>query len=387
MRLFWIVLDSAGIGKAPDAAAFGDAGSDTWKRCYDTGDLVIPNMQKLGLYHIEEMDYGQRVSEPQGCFARVCESSQGKDTTTGHWEMAGIVSKQAFPTYPNGFPKEVIEAFERQTGRRVLCNKPYSGTEVIKDYGREHMETGALIVYTSADSVFQIAAHEEVIPVQQLYDYCQIARDILQGENAVARVIARPFIGDYPNFERTDRRHDFSLTPFRDTVLDALKAAGKKVIGVGKIYDIFAGQGITETTPNHGNDKNMQRVFAIQQEDFDGLCYINLVDFDMKYGHRRDITGYTKALNAFDVQLGTFMEAMREEDMVFITADHGCDPGYRGTDHTRETVPFLAYGSNLRKGVDLGVRSTYADIAATIAELFGIDYVADGTSFAGQMLR
>ena len=350
MRAFWIVLDSAGIGKAPDAAQFGDEGSNTWKTCYDSGKLNIPNMEKLGIYHIDDMGYGNQDQAAEGCYGRLYESSQGKDTTIGHWEMAGVISPKPFPVYPDGFPKEVLAEFEKQTGRKVLCNKPYSGTDVIRDYGKEHMETGALIVYTSADSVFQIAAHEEVVPIETLYEYCKIARKILMGDHAVARVIARPFVGEYPNFTRTDRRHDFSLVPPKPTILDQLKAAGKDVIGVGKIYDIFAGQGLTETTPNHGNAKNMEKVFEIQKKDFDGLCYINLVDFDMMYGHRRDIPGYTNALNEFDEALGTFLANMRDDDVLFITADHGCDPGYKGTDHTREAVPLLGYSKAWKQG-------------------------------------
>lgn len=385
MRAFWIVLDSAGIGKAPDAAQFGDEGSNTWKTCYDSGKLSIPNMEKLGIYHIDDMGYGNQDQAAEGCYGRLYESSQGKDTTIGHWEMAGVISPKPFPVYPDGFPKEVLAEFEKQTGRKVLCNKPYSGTDVIRDYGKEHMETGALIVYTSADSVFQIAAHEEVVPIETLYEYCKIARKILMGDHAVARVIARPFIGEYPNFTRTDRRHDFSLVPPKPTILDQLKAAGKDVIGVGKIYDIFAGQGLTETTPNHGNAKNMEKVFEIQKKDFDGLCYINLVDFDMLYGHRRDIPGYTNALNEFDKALGTFLANMRDDDVLFITADHGCDPGYKGTDHTREAVPLLGYSKAWKQGINIGTRDTYADIAATIDELFRIEYTGDGSSFADKL--
>lgn len=387
MRAFWIVLDSAGIGKAPDAAQFGDESSNTWKTCYDSGNLNIPNMEKLGIYHIDEMDYGDKSGEVIGCYGRLHEKSQGKDTTIGHWEMAGVVSPKPFPVYPDGFPEEVLEEFTKKTGRKVLCNKPYSGTEVIHDYGQEHVKTGDLIVYTSADSVFQIAAHEDVVPVEQLYEYCRIARKILMGDHAVARVIARPFIGEYPNYTRTDRRHDFSLVPPRPTILDQLKAAGKDVIGVGKIYDIFAGQGLTETTPNHGNDKNMEKVFELQKKDFDGLCYINLVDFDMIYGHRRNIPGYTEALNKFDIDLEKFIEGMSEEDVLFITADHGCDPGYKGTDHTRESVPLLCYGTPLKQGVNIGTRDSYADIAATIADLFQISYEGDGVSFANEILK
>lgn len=385
MRAFWIVLDSAGIGKAPDAAQFGDEGSNTWKTCYDSGKLNIPNMEKLGIYHIDDMGYGNQDQAAEGCYGRLYESSQGKDTTIGHWEMAGVISPKPFPVYPDGFPEEVLAEFEKQTGRKVLCNKPYSGTDVIRDYGKEHMETGALIVYTSADSVFQIAAHEEVVPIETLYEYCKIARKILMGDHAVARVIARPFIGEYPNFTRTDRRHDFSLVPPKPTILDQLKAAGKDVIGVGKIYDIFAGQGLTETTPNHGNAKNMEKVFEIQKKDFDGLCYINLVDFDMMYGHRRDIPGYTNALNEFDEALGTFLANMRDDDVLFITADHGCDPGYKGTDHTREAVPLLGYSKAWKRGINIGTRDTYADIAATIGGLFQIDYTGDGSSFADKL--
>ena len=387
MRAFWIVLDSVGIGKAPDAAQFGDEGSNTWKTCYDSGKLNIPNMEKLGIYHIDEMDYGDKSGKVIGCYGRLHEKSQGKDTTIGHWEMAGVVSPKPFPVYPDGFPEEVLEEFTKKTGKKVLCNKPYSGTEVIHDYGQEHVKTGDLIVYTSADSVFQIAAHEDVVPVEQLYEYCRIARKILMGDHAVARVIARPFIGEYPNYIRTDRRHDFSLVPPRPTILDQLKEAGKDVIGVGKIYDIFAGQGLTETTPNHGNDKNMEKVFELQKKHFDGLCYINLVDFDMIYGHRRNIPGYTEALNKFDTDLEKFIEGMSEEDVLFITADHGCDPGYKGTDHTRESVPLLCYGASLKEGVNIGTRDSYADIAATIADLFRISYEGDGVSFADEILK
>lgn len=380
MRIFWIVLDSAGIGDAPDAALFGDEGSNTIKRCYDSGKLKVPNMQRLGLFNINGMAYGESVQNPAGGYARLKEQSMGKDTTTGHWEMAGMISEQPFPTYPEGFPEEIIEEFEEKTGRKVLCNRPYSGTEVLKVYGKEHVETGNLIVYTSADSVFQIAAHEDVVPVEILYEYCKIARQILQGRHAVARVIARPFTGSYPNYVRTERRHDFSLEPKEETILDVVEKAGKDVIGVGKIFDIFAGKGITISTPNHGNPKNMEKVFEIAREEFDGICYVNLVDFDMLYGHRRDIEGYTKALNEFDEQLGTLLAIMKPDDTLFITADHGCDPGYKGTDHTRECVPLLYYGPEKCMKRNLGVRESYADIAATIAELLKVPYVGAGKS-------
>lgn len=378
MRIFWIVLDSAGIGDAPDAALFGDEGSNTIKRCYDSGKLKVPNMKRLGLFNIDRMTYGEPVQNPEGGYARLKEESMGKDTTTGHWEMAGMISKQPFPTYPEGFPEEIIEEFEEKTRRKVLCNLPYSGTEVLKVYGKEHVETGNLIVYTSADSVFQIAAHEDVVPVETLYEYCKIARQMLQGRHAVARVIARPFTGTYPEYVRTERRHDFSLEPKEETILDAAKKAGKDVIGVGKISDIFAGKGIVRTTPNHGNRKNMEKVFEIAREEFDGICYINLVDFDMLYGHRRDIAGYTNALNEFDEQLGTLLDIMKPDDNLFITADHGCDPGYKGTDHTRECVPLLYYGSEKCMKRNLGIRESYADIAATIAEMLNIEYHGEG---------
>ena len=353
-RIFWIVLDSAGIGEAPDADKFGDVGSNTWKSCYDSGELHIPNMEKIGIYQIDGMEYAKSTENPIGSFAKMQELSCGKDTTTGHWE---------------------------RTGRKILCNLPYSGTQVIHDYGREQEETGALIVYTSADSVCQIAAHEEIIPVEQLYEYCKIAREMLTGDLGVGRVIARPFIGTWPNYERTIRRHDFSLAPPRQTVLDALKAEGKDVIGVGKIYDIFEGQGVTETYPNQGNEKNMEKTIEIQKKEFDGLCYVNLVDGDMIYGHRRDIAGYAGALTRFDEQLGEFLANMRDDDMLMITADHGCDPGYTGTDHTREYVPCLIYGKEIKAGVNLHTRKGFADMAATIAEALGSKYRGDGESF------
>lgn len=380
MRIFWIVLDSVGIGDAPDAAEFGDEGSNTLKRCYDSGKLYIPNLQKLGIFNIDGITYGDAVKNPEGGYARLKERSRGKDTTTGHWEMAGVISEKSFPVYPDGFPKEIIDEFEEKTGRKILCNRPYSGTEVLKAYGKEHEETGDLIVYTSADSVFQIAAHEEIIPVEELYEYCKIARTILQGEHAVARVIARPFVGKYPDYIRTERRHDFSIKPVKRTVLDIAKEAGKEVIGVGKISDIFAGEGITRTTPNHGNEKNMEKVFEITEQDFDGICYVNLVDFDMMYGHRRDIEGYTSALNRFDEQLGILLSMLKSDDSLFITADHGCDPGYKGTDHTRECVPLLYYGPEEELKKNLGVRDSYADIAATVAEMLQIAPPENGES-------
>lgn len=380
-RVFLIVLDSVGVGAAPDAARFGDAGSNTLGTCRKTGKLKVPNLEKLGLFSLDGMESQKEERAAEGCFARMTEKSNGKDTTTGHWEIAGLISEKPMPVYPHGFPDGIIKAFEEQTHRGTLCNLPYSGTEVIKAYGQEHIRTGKLIVYTSADSVFQIAAHEEVVPLKELYEDCRIARKLLTGEHAVGRVIARPFVGSYPDFTRTVNRHDFSLLPPQETVLDEIQKAEMETIGVGKIYDIFAGKGISRTFGNEGNDKNMERVFALQKEDFTGLCFVNLVDFDMIYGHRNNIEGYTAALNAFDVQLGRFLAQMHQEDLLLITADHGCDPGYPGTDHTREYTPCLCYGKTLKKGVDLHTRESFADIAATVAEALGISHTGAGKSF------
>lgn len=383
-RVFLIVLDSAGAGEAPDAARFDDAGCDTLGTCARSGKLHVPNMSRLGFYSLEGISYGKEVPDVVGCYGKLTEKSAGKDTTVGHWEIAGVVSKTPMPTYPNGFPKEIIEEFERLTGRGVLCNLPYSGSEVIKDYGEEHLKTGKLIVYTSADSVFQIAAHEEKVPVEELYRYCKIARELLRGEHGVGRVIARPFIGEYP-FTRTVNRHDFSLEPSGKTMLDAISAAGKEVLGVGKIYDIFAGRGITDTWPNKGNDSNMERTLECMERDFEGLCFVNLVDFDMLYGHRNDIEGYTNALNRFDEQLGVLLKKMKEEDLLLITADHGCDPGFKGTDHSREYVPCLCFGQSMKKGENLGIRNSFADIAQTVTEYLEVPYDGDGESFLSQI--
>ena len=386
-RVFLIVLDSVGAGEAPDADKFGDVGCDTLGTCVKSGRLSVPNMEKLGLYHLAGTSfYGPRADLIGAC-AKLREGSAGKDTTMGHWESAGIVSEKPMPTYPHGFPEEIIGEFEQAAGRGVLCNQVYSGTEVIKDYGREHMETGKLIVYTSADSVFQIAAHEEIVPLEELYEDCRKARALLKGEHAVGRVIARPFAGEYPAFTRTVNRHDFSLPPPDETMLDAMKKAGYAVIGVGKINDIFAGQGLTETYPNEGNKKNMERTISFAERDFTGLCFVNLVDFDMLYGHRNDIDGYVRALNEVDVQLGQLMEKLQQEDILIITADHGCDPGFKGTDHSREYVPCLCFGHKVRPGVNLGIRSSYADIAASVSEYFSLNYRGDGKSFLKNILH
>ena len=368
-RTFLIVLDSVGIGAMPDAANWGDEGSNTLGVISKHPDFCCPNLEKMGLFNIDGVE-GKTVST-RTCYARMTESSKGKDTTIGHWEIAGIYSEKPLPTYPNGFPKEVIEAFEKATGRGILCNLPYSGTEVIKDYGKEHIRTGKLIVYTSADSVFQIAAHEKIVPIEELYRYCQIARDLLQGEHGVGRVIARPFEGEYP-FKRTSRRHDYSLTPPAATMPSIMQKNGFDTISIGKIYDIFAGVGFSESYPTVNNEDGMDKTLVAANRDFNGLCFVNLVDFDMVYGHRNDVAGYARALTAFDKRLGELLPLLREEDLLIITADHGCDPATPSTDHSREYVPMIAYGQKLKENVNLGTRESFADIGSTILEWHGL---------------
>ena len=382
-RIFLVVLDSFGIGAEPDCAAFGDAETvNTLGTVSHSEVLELPNLTELGLYNIEGTGQRPPVEAPRASFARMREASAGKDTTVGHWEIAGLISKKPMPTYPNGFPKELIDEYSRLTGHQVICNKPYSGTQVIKDYGREQIETGALIVYTSADSVFQVAAHEKYIGLDELYRCCEIARELLQGEHGVGRVIARPFAGEYPDFLRTANRHDYSLVPPGNTMLRAIKNEGMASIGIGKISDIFAGDGITSSIKTYGNANGMNELLSVVQTDFTGVCFANLVDFDMLYGHRRNISGYAGALSEFDAWLPCFMENMREDDALIITADHGCDPGAAGTDHTREYVPMLIYSQSLRSGVNLHTRDTFADIGATILDLLGVNSQTDGTSFA-----
>lgn len=378
-RVFLIVLDSFGIGEMPDAAAYGDAGSNTLRTVADSPEFSMPNMAKLGLFNIDGVTAGESEAEPWGSFARMTEFSRGKDTTTGHWEIAGLISTKPMPVFPEGFPAEVIRAFEEKTGRKVLCNRPYSGTEVIKDYGEEHMRTGSLIVYTSADSVFQIAAHEEVVPVEELYRYCEIARRLLVGDVGVGRVIARPFTGEPGNFTRTSRRHDYSLLPPEDTMLDQLKAAGYAVIGVGKINDIFAGKGITEFVRTSGNAEGIARTLEYLDRDFEGLCFVNLVDFDMLYGHRNDVEGYARALTYFDRHLSQILKKLRPEDVLMITADHGCDPGTPSTDHSREYTPLTVYGDPVPSGQNWGTRSSFADIGASVLAYFGVEPKISGT--------
>ena len=371
-RVFVIVLDSFGIGAAPDAADFGDAGANTIKGVAGTGILSLPNMISLGLGTIDGVDAVEKVDSPKATYARLEERSRGKDTTTGHWEMAGIISESPMPTFPNGFPRELLDAFEAKVGRGTLCNLPYSGTDVIRDYGKEHVETGKLIVYTSADSVFQVAAHEEIVPVDELYAICRTAREMLTGEYGVGRVIARPFIGTAPDFKRTENRRDFSLLPPKDTMLNKLSAAGLDVIGVGKIGDIFAMSGLTETHPTHNNGEGMAKAYELLDRDFHGLCFVNLVDFDMKYGHRQDAVGYAEALNAFDSWLGKALPKLRPDDVLIITADHGCDPTDESTDHTREYVPFLMYGEGIPEK-NLGTTLGFDYISNTVCRLLGIN--------------
>ena len=387
-RVFLIVLDSCGCGEMPDSAEFGDAGSNTLRACTASSRLDIPTLSKMGIFNIDSVDCGTPVPAPTAAYGRMAEKSRGKDTTIGHWELAGLISPHPLPTFPDGFPADFIQAFEEKTGRKVLCNKPYSGTEVIRDYGREQKETGGLICYTSADSVFQIAANEADIPPEELYRICEIAREMLTGpELGVGRVIARPYTGEYPNYVRTSNRHDFSLLPPAPTLLDELKQAGLATIGVGKIYDIFAGQGITEMVRNKSNADGMEHTLHYAAQDFEGLCFVNLVDFDMLYGHRNDVDGYAAALTEFDGQLRELLPMLKEDDLLFITADHGCDPSAPSTDHSREHVPLLAYGAKMKAGYNLGTRSTYADLAATVAEYFGVKANIAGTSFLREILK
>ena len=387
-RIFLIVLDSFGIGAMPDSKAFGDVGVNTLGSCAASGLLQIPNMIAAGLGNIDGVSCLPKVDAPTGAYARLTEKSMGKDTTIGHWEIAGLVSPDPLPTYPEGFPEEILKPFREATGRGILANAPWSGTAVLDEYGEEHLKTGDLIVYTSADSVFQIAAHEDIVPPEQLYEYCRIARKLLQGKHGVGRVIARPFVGDKKGcFKRTANRHDFSLEPPKATLLDAVKNAGLASIGVGKIYDIFAGVGTTEHVYNQSNANGMEHAMRYASTDFTGLCFVNLVDFDMQFGHRRDIPGYAAALNEFDAWLPGFLAKMGPEDLVLITADHGCDPGYAATtDHTREYVPLLVLGDCVKPGC-LGTRSSFADIAATVADLLGVTLDTPGKSFAKEVVK
>lgn len=385
-RVFLIVLDSVGIGEMPDSAAYGDAGSNTVRSCAKSNYFSMPNMERYGLFDLEGIkDLKKTCTLPWGAALRMAEASKGKDTTIGHWEISGIESESPLPTFPDGFPEELIKAFEEKTGRKVICNKPYSGTEVIKDYGKESVETGALIVYTSADSVFQIAAHEAVVPIEELYRYCEIARELCVGEFGVGRVIARPFEGEYP-YTRTSRRHDYSVVPPKKTMLNYISEQGKEVWAVGKINDIFVGSGITRSVRTVNNEDGINKTLEWMKEDFEGLCFTNLVDFDMVYGHRNDVDGYAKALSYFDERLPELVNNLREDDLLIITADHGCDPGTESTDHSREHVPVIVIGKKVWPG-HKGTRYSFADTGKTIQEYLGVAGEIAGESYLKDIIK
>jgi phosphopentomutase len=387
-KVILIVLDSVGIGASPDAAHYGDEGSHTIRNIWmERGELRIPNLIRLGLGNITGSNLPQRTDHPIGCFGKSMEASPGKDTVTGHWEIAGIVLDKAFPTYPDGFPMDIIHEFESKIHRKILGNYAASGTEIIDELGPEHMKTGYPIVYTSADSVFQIAAHENIIPLEELYDACCIAREILKGEHAVGRVIARPFIGEPGSFRRTGNRKDFSLESPEYTMLDVLKMSGKTVAAVGKIEDIFSSRGITKFNHAKRNIEGIKATIAYMEEDFTGLIFTNLIDFDMLYGHRNDLEGYAKALEEFDSWVPILMDKMGEKDVLIITADHGCDPTTPSTDHSREYVPILVYGQQIKQGINIGIRKSFSDISATVLDMFHIEPLKNGTSFYKNIMR
>lgn len=386
-RITLIVLDSVGCGDAPDAAVYGDEEANTLGNISRAvGGLHLPNLEKMGLGHTTQIIGVPPIPEAVGVYGRLTETSAGKDTTTGHWELAGVALARPFPTYPQGFPAALMDAFERRIGRKTLGNYPASGTEILKELGEEHVRTGYPIIYTSADSVFQIAAHEEIIPIDELYRLCEIARELLTGEHAVGRVIARPFTGQPGNFTRTERRKDYSLEPHTETILDVVKAAGLEVMGVGKIEDIFAHRGLTQSNHTGNNMAGVDAILDFLGEDTSGLIFANLVDFDALYGHRLDPQGYAAALEAFDRRLPEIMGQMRPDDVLFITADHGNDPTSTSTDHSRERVPFLAYGHRIKHAHHLGTRATFADIAATVADLLDVTWRGPGQSFATEIL-
>lgn len=386
-RIIWIILDSVGIGELPDAELFGDKGSNTLENIAQATKLDLPNLYKMGLGNINGVKHLVKEANPIGVYGKMAELSNGKDTTIGHWEMTGVYSPNPLPTYPNGFPEEIIKPFEEQTGRKILANKPASGTQIIDELGEEHMKTGKLIVYTSADSVFQIAAHEEVVPIDELYRYCEIARALLTNEHAVARVIARPFIGSPGSFKRTANRRDFSLMPPHKTILDLVKDAGKDVIGIGKIEDIFCGQGLTEAIHTKDNMDGVDQTLKYMQQDNKGLIFTNLVEFDSSWGHRNDVEAYAKGLMDFDKRLPEIMNTMKDTDVLFINADHGCDPTTESTDHSREYVPFIAWGKSLKEGINIGIRKTFADAGQTIAEIFSLSDLPNGESFYKDIIK
>ncbi|MEN6521180.1 MAG: phosphopentomutase [Armatimonadota bacterium] len=381
-RAIIIVLDSLGVGELPDAANYGDAGSNTLGHIASAvGGLNLPNLERLGLGNIIKVDGVSAVSHPLACYGKMAERSAGKDTTIGHWELAGIITRQPFPIYPNGFPQDVLDQFEKETGRKALGNIPASGTEIIERLGAEHLKTGRPIVYTSADSVFQIATHEDIVPVDELYRWCMIARRILTGPHAVARVIARPFAGKPGSFSRTPRRRDFSLPPLEETLLDFVEKEGGEVLGIGKIEDIFAGRGVTRAIHAAGNaDITEETIHAVESRT-STLIFTNLVDFDMRYGHRNDPEGYAAALEAFDLEIPRLLTALEKGDLLIMTADHGCDPTTPSTDHSREYVPLIVLGPGLNTGIDLGVRETFSDVAVTVAEALSLPPMKNGKSF------
>ncbi len=386
-RVFLIVLDSFGIGAMPDSEEYGDIGVNTLLSISKSEKFKINNLKELGLFNIDGVDCMSGVTSPKAAICRLKELSKGKDTTIGHWEIAGIISNKPLPTYPNGFPKSVLDELSQRTGRAIICNKPYSGTKVIEDYGDEHVKTGALIVYTSADSVFQIAAHEDIVPLEELYNYCKIAREILVGEHGVGRVIARPFTTVDGVYKRTSNRHDYSLEPPHNTMLDCIKSSGLDTIAVGKIYDIFAGKGISEHVYTSSNQDGMQKTLEYAKRDFNGICFTNLVDFDMLYGHRNDVDGYANALSEFDLWLNDFLPLLKDDDILIITADHGCDPAYlQTTDHSREYVPAIIYGNNINP-VNCGTKDGFCTLAKTVCEYLGVSADIDGKSILSEIIK
>ena len=388
-RVIWVIIDSVGIGGLPDCEKFGDVDVNTLGNIVKAhSDIEIPNLRKLGIGNIDGVDFIEGLESPIGAFGKCSEVSQGKDTTTGHWEMTGVLVETPFKTFEQGFPKDIIDEFENRTGRKVVGNKPASGTAILDEYGDHQMKTGDVIVYTSADSVFQIAAHEEIIPLDELYRMCEIAREIMMGDNAVARIIARPYLGAKAGlFERTSNRRDYSLSPFEPTVLDNIKESGLDVIGVGKIEDIFNGQGITEAIHTHDNMDGVNQTISYMKKDNRGLIFTNLVDFDSKYGHRRDTLGYKEALEEFDARIPEIISNMKEDDILIINADHGNDPTYKGTDHTREYIPVLVYGNSIKEGLNLGIRNSFADIGATVADILEVKMPQHGTSFKTEISK
>ncbi len=386
-RAILVVLDGVGAGANPDAAAYGDEGASSLEHCAQAiGGLELPHLGSIGLGNITPILGTPPRADVSGSYGRMASAAAGKDSTTGHWEMTGVVLQKPLPTYPHGFPADVVTQFEQAIGRKIIGNIVASGTEIIKEFGEEHMRTSSPILYTSADSVFQVAAHQEIIPLETLYKMCETARSILTGENAVGRVIARPFLGTPGAFKRTEHRRDFSLAPLGTTLLDQLKKAGKDVIGLGKIEDLFAGRGLTQADHTETNRDGMAATLRWLERDFEGLLFVNLVEFDMLWGHRRDSQGYAQALRDVDTWFAQVQQAMRPDDVIFFTADHGVDPTYHGTDHTRECVPLLAYGQPIRASVNLGTRSTFADLGQTLAQVFGVEKLAAGTSFAQELV-